>query len=133
LTSAGRSVFRKLARGAGRFRLRYPKAGHHVEFDWSRQVVVFANGARVEKVLHASSGKPSTPTVFGKFHFYSKTPGVNSHGMYFSNYFVGGYAIHGYPEVPPYAASHGCIRIPIPNAQSVYSWVHLGDRIFVYR
>jgi len=132
-SSATRAVFRKLAKGRGRFRLRFPRAGRHVEFDWSRQVLVLAQGSRPAKILHASSGKPSTPTVFGHFRFYSKTPGFNSHGMYFSNYFIGGYAIHGYAEVPPFAASHGCIRIPIPNAVSVYRWINLGDQIFVYR
>ena len=132
-TSANRAVFRTLERGGGGFRLRFPNAGKHVEFDWSRQVLVLARGASPVRILHASSGKPSTPTVFGTFHFYSKTAGFNSHGMYFSNYFVGGYAIHGYASVPPYAASHGCIRIPIPSAISVYRWVDIGDRISVYR
>ena len=33
-----------------------------------------------------------------------------------SNYFIRGYAIHGYAEVPTYAASHGCLRVPIPDA-----------------
>ena len=130
--SASSAVFKKLARGGGGFKLRYPGAGKHVEFDWSRQVLVLARGARPVKILHASSGKPSTPTVFGKFHFYRKSPGFNSHGMYFSNYFIGGYAIHGYDPVPDYAASHGCIRIPIPSAQAVYRWVSLGDTIYVY-
>ena len=131
-TSASVAVFKRLARGGGGFHVRYPNAGKHVEFDWSRQVLVLARGAQPEKILHASSGKPSTPTVFGKFTFYSKTPGFNSHGMYYSNYFIGGYAIHGYADVPPYAASHGCIRIPIPSAKAVYAWVDLGDTIYVY-
>jgi peptidoglycan hydrolase-like protein with peptidoglycan-binding domain len=131
-TSANGAVFRKLARGGGGFHVRYPSAGKHVEFDWSRQVLVLARGATPQKILHASSGKPTTPTVFGKFHFYSKTPGFNSHGMYFSNYFIGGYAIHGYAGVPNYPASHGCIRIPIPSAIAVYKWISLGDTIYVY-
>jgi hypothetical protein len=133
VSAANRAVFRKLARGRGGFHVRYPKAGKHVEFDWSRQVLVLARGARPVKIVHASSGKPSTPTVFGHFHVYSKTAGFNAKGMYYSNYFVGGYAIHGYAEVPPYAASHGCIRIPIPSAISVYRWIALGYDMFVYR
>jgi hypothetical protein len=133
ISSASATVFKKLARGGGGFRLRYPNAGKHVEFDWSRQVLVLARGAKPVKILHASSGKPSTPTVFGKFHFYSKTPGYNSHGMYYSNYFIGGYAVHGYDPVPTYAASHGCIRIPIPSAKTVFRWINLGDTIYVYR
>jgi hypothetical protein len=131
--SADHSVFARLFRGLGGFTLRYPGAGKHAEFDWSRQVLVLARGGRPERIYHASSGKPSTPTVFGHFHFYSKTPGTNSKGMVDANYFVGAYAVHGYAEVPPYAASHGCIRVPIPNAASIYSWIALGDSIFVYR
>jgi hypothetical protein len=132
-TSAGRSVFRRLARGGGGFKVRYPKAGKHAEFDWSRQVLVLARGARPQIILHTSSGAPSTPTVFGKFHFYRKAPGYNSKGMYYSNYFVGGYAIHGYSPVPAYPASHGCLRIPIASAKRVYAWVSLGDTIYTYR
>jgi hypothetical protein len=130
---AGPGVYRKAFKGRGRFKLRHPRAGKHVEFDWSRQVVVLADKGRALRVYHASSGKPSTPTVFGSFRFYSKTPGTNAKGMVDSNYFIRGYAIHGYPEVPNYAASHGCIRIPIPNAASVFGWIRLGDPIFVYR
>jgi L,D-transpeptidase-like protein/putative peptidoglycan binding protein len=130
---AGGGVYGRLFRHRGGFHLRYPRAGKHVEFDVSRQVLVLANGGRAERILPASSGKPSTPTVFGSFRFYSKQPGTNRKGMVHSNYFHGGYAVHGYHEVPTYAASHGCIRIPIPNAAAVYRWIRLGDRIFVYR
>jgi lipoprotein-anchoring transpeptidase ErfK/SrfK len=132
-TSANRTIYRRLFAGKGGFRLRYPNAGKHVEFDWSRQVLVLARGGKPERIYHASSGKPSTPTVFGTFHFYSKTPGTNAKGMVDSNYFIRGYAIHGYHEVPTYAASHGCIRVPIPNARSIYDWISLGDTIYVYR
>jgi hypothetical protein len=130
---ASTAVYGKVFRGRGRFKLRFPRAGRHVEFDWSRQVLVLADKGRAFRVFHASSGKPSTPTVFGTFHFYSKTPGTNSHGMVNSNYFIRGYAIHGYHSVPPFAASHGCIRIPIPNSAYVYGWIPLGMTIFVYR
>jgi hypothetical protein len=126
-------VYDRLLRRTGAFKLRYPKAGKHVEFSWSHQVVVLAQGGKPWRVYHASSGKPSTPTVFGTFHFYSKTPGTNAEGMVDSNYFIRGYAIHGYPEVPPYAASHGCIRVPIPNAAAIFAWIKIGDPIFVYR
>jgi hypothetical protein len=130
---ADASVYAKVLRHQGAFRLRYPRAGRHVEFDWSRQVLVLADRGRPFRVYHASSGKPSTPTVFGTFRVYSKTPGTNSHGMVFSNYFIGGYAIHGYASVPNYPASHGCIRVPIPNAIDIYSHISIGEQVFVYR
>jgi hypothetical protein len=125
-------VYERVLRNRGAFRLRHPDRGKHVEFDWSRQVLVLADRGRPYRVYHASSGKASTPTVFGSFRFYRKEPGTNSHGMLHSNYFVGGYAVHGYPSVPNYPASHGCIRIPIPNAAAVDAWIQLGDPIFVY-
>ena len=131
--TATKTIFRRLFAGKGGFRLRYPNAGKHVEFDWSRQVLVLADNGAPQRIYHASSGKPSTPTVFGTFHFYRKSPGTNAEGMVDSNYFIRGYAIHGYASVPTYAASHGCIRVPIPVARSIYNWVSLGDTIYVYR
>jgi hypothetical protein len=133
ITSAGRNVFRRLARGGGGFKVRYPKAGKHAEFDWSRQVLVLARGARPALILHTSSGTSATPTVFGKYRFYRKQPGYNSKRMYYSLYFIGGYAIHGFSPVPTFPASHGCLRIPIPSAKRVYGWVSLGDPIYTYR
>jgi lipoprotein-anchoring transpeptidase ErfK/SrfK len=53
--------------------------------------------------------------------------------MVHSMYFFGGYAIHGYPSVPTGPASHGCLRIPIPNARFLFRWVDYGDRVDVYR
>jgi hypothetical protein len=130
---ASQSVFGKLFRRRGAFRLRHRGPSRHVEFDWSRQVLVLARGGRPWRTFHASSGKASTPTVFGTFRFYRKQPGVNSHGMVHSNYFIGGYAIHGYPSVPLYPASHGCIRVPIPQASGIDRAISLGDTIYVYR
>ena len=43
--------------------------------------------------------------------------------MVHSYYFIGGYAIHGYAVVPNYAASHGCLRVPIPNALQIFDWI----------
>jgi hypothetical protein len=130
--SVSAKVFEMLLSGHGGFKLKYPKAGKHVEADLSRQVLVLARDGKAERIYHMSSGKPSTPTVTGSFSFYRKQPGTNSHGMVFSSYFIRGYAIHGYKEVPTHAASHGCLRVPIPNALSIYRWVSNGDRIFVY-
>jgi hypothetical protein len=132
--SANREIFERLAHKRGKFVAKYPKHGKHVEADLSRQVLaLFDRRGKLFRVLIMSSGKPSTPTVRGSFKVYSKTPGTNSKGMVNSNYFVGGYAIHGYPDVPDYAASHGCLRIPIPNARFMFRWLDYGDRVDVYR
>jgi shikimate kinase len=132
--SANRAIFERLAHKRGRFVARYPRHGKHVEADLSRQVLaLFDRKGKLFRVLITSSGKASTPTVRGSFRVYSKTPGTNSKGMVNSNYFIGGYAIHGYPDVPVYAASHGCLRIPIPNARFMFRWLDYRDRVDVYR
>ena len=131
--AASAAVYDKVLRRRGRFKLRHPRAGKHVEFDWSRQVVVLADKGKAWRVYHASSGTPATPTVFGNYRFYSKQPGVNAKQMLDSNYFIGGYAIHGYPSVPNHPASHGCIRVPNRSAADINRWIRIGDPIFSYR
>jgi peptidoglycan hydrolase-like protein with peptidoglycan-binding domain len=131
--AAGRRVFELLERGAGSFHVLYPRDGRHVEADLTKQVLAeIEPGGHVHAIYTMSSGKPSTPTVIGHFNVYSKTPGVNSEGMVDSNYFIRGYAIHGYHEVPTYAASHGCLRVPIPDAPAIYGWVQMGTAVDVY-
>jgi peptidoglycan hydrolase-like protein with peptidoglycan-binding domain len=130
---AGTQVFELLARHAGSFHVRYRGDGRHVEANLTKQVLAeIEPGGRVYKIYTTSSGKPSTPTVIGRFQVYEKTPGENSEGMVDSNYFIRGYAIHGYAEVPTYAASHGCLRVPIPDAPAIYGWVRTGTPVDVY-
>jgi lipoprotein-anchoring transpeptidase ErfK/SrfK len=129
---ATKDVFRKLAHGGGHFRVRFPRQGKHVEADLSLQVLALIRGTKVERIYPISSGKPSTPTVLGTFRVYSKTPGTNAKGMVFTSYFHGGYGIHGYAEVPTFAASHGCLRAPVPDAVPIFNWIAYGDPVDVY-
>jgi peptidoglycan hydrolase-like protein with peptidoglycan-binding domain len=133
VASTNAHVFELLQRGDGSFHVRYPQDGRHVEADLTKQVLAeIEPGGRVRAIYTMSSGKPSTPTVIGHFNVYSKTPGENSEGMVDSNYFIRGYAIHGYHEVPTYAASHGCLRVPIPDASAIFGWVQLGTAVDVF-
>jgi peptidoglycan hydrolase-like protein with peptidoglycan-binding domain len=132
--TAGARILRLLRRGAGGYRVRFRRDGAHVEANLDKQVLVEVEPhGRVRRIYTMSSGKPSTPTPLGSFRVYEKSPGTNSEGMVDSSYFIGGYAIHGYAEVPVFAASHGCLRIPIPDAPAVFSWVRVGYRVDIYR
>jgi hypothetical protein len=121
-----------LLNGLGAFHVRYPGDGRHAEGDLSRQLVALIDGSQVQAIYPISSGKPSTPTVLGNFHVYSKVPSYLPDGMYYSNFFIGGYAIHGYNPAPDYPASHGCMRVPIDDAISIYNWLNIGDAVDVY-
>jgi hypothetical protein len=125
-------VVRGLLNGVGGFQVRYPNQGRHVEADLTDQTLALINGSNVYAIYPVSSGKPSTPTILGTYHVYSKAPGYLPDGMYYSNFFIRGYAIHGYDPSPTYPASHGCLRLPIDDAIAVYNWVQLGTAVDVY-
>jgi hypothetical protein len=118
--------------GHGSFRVRYPSHGRHAEGNLSDQLLALINGSRVYWIFPISSGKPSTPTILGHFHVYSRVPGYLPDGMYYSDFFFRGYAIHGYNPAPDYPASHGCMRLPIADALSAFNWLAIGDAVDVY-
>jgi lipoprotein-anchoring transpeptidase ErfK/SrfK len=126
-----RPIFRELLMGKGGFEPRH-KEGRHVEVDISRQVMSLIQGDTPVHTFHVSTGTSATPTVRGKFRFYMKQAGYNAKRMYFSVYFIRGYATHGYNPVPNYPASHGCVRNPIPFSRFIYNWVQIGTPIYVY-
>jgi lipoprotein-anchoring transpeptidase ErfK/SrfK len=129
---ADRTVIEKVLAGRGGFKPRHRDAGHHVEADISRQVLALIDGGKVVDTYHTSTGAPATPTIIGSFRVYMKDPGTNAKGMVKSSYFIRGYAIHGYVDVPAFNASHGCLRVPIPDASRIFNWVRMGDRVITY-
>jgi lipoprotein-anchoring transpeptidase ErfK/SrfK len=130
--TASDAVLRGVLDGRGRFKVRYPRDGRHVEADLSRQVLALIDKGKVRRIYHTSSGTSVTPTILGRYRVYRKSPGTNAKGMVHSSYFIRGYAIHGYASVPAYPASHGCLRVPIPDALSIYNWIRMGDVVRVY-
>ena len=105
--------------------------GDHVEVDKTRQVLFEVNGGRVVRVIHVSTGATGNTPV-GRFHVYSKVPGTLPTGMFDSSFFLRGFAIHGYPSVPSYPASHGCVRIPMWVAPTLFAANSYGETIYVY-
>ncbi len=129
---AGSGLVKRVFAGRGGYRVRYPRAGEHAEVPLDKQVLVLARGDRPFAIYPVSTGKPSTPTITGHYSFYRREPGYNSEGMYYSFYWHGGYAVHGYAEVPNYAASHGCIRTFIADQPRIYYQLKYGESIFVF-
>jgi L,D-transpeptidase catalytic domain/Putative peptidoglycan binding domain len=114
---------------------RVPKArrafGDHIEVDKTRQVLFEVRRGIVVRVIHVSTGATGNTPV-GNWHVYWKQAGLNSHGMYYSLYWLRGFAIHGYASVPAVPASHGCVRIPMWLAPGLYSRWGLGTAVYVY-
>jgi hypothetical protein len=110
-------------------RARYP--GTHVEVSKGRQVLFLVRDGKVALIVQVSTGATGN-TPLGHWRVYSKVPGFNAKEMYFSSFFVGAFAIHGYHSVPPYPASHGCVRIPLWIAPRIYSLVGYGTNVYIY-
>ncbi|MDX6506527.1 MAG: hypothetical protein QOG06_1171 [Gaiellaceae bacterium] len=108
---------------------RYP--GDHVEVSKGRQVLFLVRDGKVALIVTVSTGATGN-TPLGHWRVYSKVPGFNAKEMFYSSFFVGGFAIHGYHSVPAYPASHGCVRIPLWVAVRVYSLIDYGTSIYLY-
>ena len=126
------SIFRTLLQGEGAFDVRYPNKGRHVEVDIGDQTMSLIQGDRPVHTFHVSTGTGGTPTIRGNFRFYRKDPGYNEKRMYYSAYFIRGYATHGFSSVPNYGASHGCVRNPEQFSRFIYNWIDIGMPISTY-
>ena len=105
--------------------------GDHVEIDKTRQVLFIVRSGKVTLTVPTSTGATGN-TPLGTWHVYRKVGGFDW-VLYYPSYFLRGFAVHGYPDVPPYPASHGCARIPMWIAQTVYAQIGYGSTVYVYQ
>jgi len=105
-----------------------------IEVHRKKGVALLVVDGRTKRAVHVSTGAPGTPTNAGTFQVYRKE--LRSWSMPFStwlpyaSYFDRGIAFHEYPDVPPYPASHGCVRVPAPEAKGLYKFAAI-DRVVV--
>ncbi|MBI4941205.1 MAG: murein L,D-transpeptidase [Actinobacteria bacterium] len=107
-----------------------------VEIDLTRRVVYLTKGGAVTRIVDASPGKASTPTVTGAFTITRRIDGWRRSPLgllWRPNYFHEGYALHGSTSVPTYAASHGCVRVTVPAMNRLWPTLSVGERLWVYR
>jgi peptidoglycan hydrolase-like protein with peptidoglycan-binding domain len=114
----------------------YGSPSNHLEVNKPLQVLFVVRGGRIASIVPVSTaGLPGHFTPVGRFSVYRKVAGFDPSPLgtlYDPMYFTGGYAIHGNPSVPPYPASHGCVRVPMWVAPHLYATVPYGERVYVY-
>ncbi len=135
---------RTLAKGAEN--LAYPAiAGEKwIDVNLSRHTMTaYVGGTAALGPVLMVNGAPATPTDLGTFHIYLKNPlmtmrGQNADGTDYatpdvpwSSFFNGGEALHGayWRKTFGYAASHGCVNLPIPTAKWIYDWAPIGTPV----
>jgi hypothetical protein len=129
---ASKGIVKRIFNREGGYRVRRPGLGNHMEAPLSKQVIVFSKGKKPYAIFPVASGAPATPTILGTYSFYRKDPGYNSLGMYYSSYFIRGYATHGYKSVPDYPASHGCLRTFIADQPRIYNITEIGMKVYTF-
>jgi lipoprotein-anchoring transpeptidase ErfK/SrfK len=85
---------------------------------------------------YVSRGKQQTAnTPRGDYKITRQIAGVRHAplgDLYYPNYFLGGWAIHGSTSIPFLPASHGCVRIPNFAAEDFSHLVWVDMNVFVY-
>ena len=109
---------------------RAQNGGDYIEVDKTRQVLFVVRGGEVTRVVHVSTGATGN-TPLGSWSVYRKVGGWDW-VLWYPMYFKGGFAIHGYPSVPAYPASHGCVRIPMWIAPSLFDTHDYGTTVVVH-
>jgi L,D-transpeptidase catalytic domain/Sporulation and spore germination/Putative peptidoglycan binding domain len=111
------------------------RGSRHVEIHRDRGVLLLVERGDVARAVHTSTGAGGA-TPSGSFRVYRKETMSWSYPfsvwMPWASYFVGGIAMHEYPHVPEYPASHGCVRLPAGDAQRVYRFAGHGTPVHVF-
>jgi N-acetylmuramoyl-L-alanine amidase len=105
-------------------------AGDYLEVDKSRQLLMEVRDGKVDRVIHVSTGATGNTPV-GTWRVYREVFGWDW-VLYHPMYFLRGFAIHGYPSVPPWPASHGCVRVPLWLANGLRERWGYGSVVRVY-
>ncbi len=123
-------------------------SGYVIEVDKARQVVFVARDGHTEWILNTSTGTERPYVYEGQTYLADTPPGRwtvtwqvdgirdgNLGRLFRPKYFhQDGIAFHGYPSVPSYPASHGCVRFT--NAAINWIWdaniIPLGTAVWVY-
>jgi hypothetical protein len=107
----------------------------HMELHIAQQVLLLVTDGRVVRAIHVSTAAPGHVTPTGTFAIYRKERMSWSVPfqvwMPYASYFTGGYALHEYPDVPPYPASHGCVRVPAGDSIVVWEFAGIGTPIVI--
>ncbi len=111
-----------------------------IEVDKAAQALTAFQGDIVVLKSNVSTGRPGHNTPNGEFktgpkermHYSRK---YNNAEMPYAVQVNGDVFFHGYPSVPSYPASHGCIRMPLGRngaAKYLFGWVERGIDVKIF-
>lgn len=104
-----------------------------------QRIYAYENGQLVRSHL-VSTGLPATPTVLGDYRVYVKYVADDMSGpdyylpqVPYTMYFYQGYGIHGtyWHNAFGRPMSHGCVNLPVGEAQWFFEWAEVGTPVRV--
>lgn len=121
--------------------------GKYIDIDLTTQQLCRVEGTVQVDCFLVSSGKASMPTPTGTYSVLSKNP------MHYSNAYQmwlpwweefdsRGYGIHELPQTATWKetdvhlgtpVSHGCVRLGVGPAETVYNWTEVGTPIYIHK
>jgi peptidoglycan hydrolase-like protein with peptidoglycan-binding domain len=121
--------------------------GYVIQVDLQDDLVMFVKNDKLQYVLNTSTGGGYTyndgdgtavaTTPQGVFNVYRQVDGIVTDSLgqlWRPKFFYSGFAIHGDSYVPPYPASHGCVRVS--NEAIDWIWADnlapIGTTVWVY-
>ena len=131
--------------------------GHVIVIKRESRVLLYYNGTKLKRTFRVATGQSSFPTPIGKFEIINMQrnpwwyppqgsawaegekpvpPGpsnpLGTRWMGISSPYVG---IHGTPNAASigYSASHGCVRMLIPQVEWLFEQVEVGTPVFIVR
>lgn len=133
---------------AKRFTKPVTTEGKYIDVNLAIQVMIpFENGVPLDAYM-VSSGKRGLDTPKGEYHIQNKTPRAwsKTYGLYMPYWMAitpsGKYGIHELPEWPGgykeganhlgTPVSHGCVRLGVGPAETVYNWTPVGTLVVVH-
>ena len=120
----------------------------YIEMDLSLQRLALCNFGQNEGLFPISSGSRQYPTPTGHFQVNSKSLRAystmyNLYMPYWNSFIGNSYGIHELPEYPNgakeganylgRAVSHGCVRLGVGAAATVYNWAPVGTPVEVHQ
>lgn len=112
-----------------------------IDVDLTAQKVLLYDNDQLVKTLICSSGSKATPSLTGRYAIYAKAEKVDMRGEgYFAPdvpwvlMFNGDYTIHGNYWSTNFGTptSHGCVGLPINDAEWLYDWAPIGTIVSIH-
>ena len=138
-----------LALNAGLLPRPVTSRGLAIEVSLTKQILLIVRDGKIVKIINASTGGGysyatgtggtsiaiTPPGVYSTYYEVNKWDVGPLGGLYRPKYFNRGIAVHGSYSVPPYPASHGCVRVSL----AAMDWIWLnnmmprGTKVVVYK